>query len=611
MAAEAQTAILEGNPTFNANVEALTVRQPDLAQRLRRAEPPTSARIVTGRDGHLVVQLAADETTIHWLGGSSMPSVSAPALLASFADRGANVALPSIGTGYELQLLLRCLPAHCAVFVCEPDTMLIALALAVVDLSSAIDRGRVVFADGDVEESLVDFLAGHPGFLLPTQLYSLPGSGDAELSARTAAIERASRRANTALNKRSAELAGQVKGLTFSSPGERPRVLVLSLDAVGGGVQFAEPVGAALAAMDWPAALCVPNAADRCHDVTRLAAIRDHRPELILFVNCTPGPLLSALPSAMPYACWFLESATLPAVALEGLAECRHLLAASQEVRAQLLARGAQAESVTVLETGVDDTLLQPGPAAMAENAAPGDVAIFCDGQDISPKASNIGLESHARVWRRTIELLTRAVEQGRHIDVENLFREAQQRTATHLKDDESRNQFSTLLAGRLVKTVVARTTLEMLLSAAPEMTVALWGTGWQSHPSVRSAHRGPIPPPADRNKIYQTAKVVVLPFADAAAMHYAAESLAAGCCPLLRRAEPSLVKIYPQTSDILNAVPSFTRAAELADDARRLVGEVEQREALVARLRARLLAEHTVRHRLLAIRDMLTSARA
>ena len=609
MPREAETLILQDNPTFRANVEALSVRQPDLARRLEEVEPPPAARIVCGRDGEPVVQLAAGETRVCWLGGSSMPSVSAPAVLAGFADQGSNVAVVSIGTGHEARLLARRIPAHCAVFVCEADIVNIALALAVVDLSDAIRPGRIILIDGEVEESLAAFLVEHPGFVFPTQLYPLPGLSEAELGEPRAAIERAGRRVHADRQQRTAEVAAEVARLLPASGAERPCVVVLSVDAIGGAVQHAAHIGRTLATLGWKAASCVPEAPEKCHALARLAAVRDSSPDLVLFLNCTPGPLRSTWPSAVPYACWFLESAALPAIALEGLSPCRRLLAASDEVRVQLLAWGANTESVTVLETGVDDTVFRPLDPADVDQTEGYELAVLCDGQDTSVEASNIGLESHARLWKQMTRLLTTAGERDDGFNVETLFREAERQTSTRLKDQELRRQFIALVAGRLTKTISARTAVERLLSAARGPAVALWGTNWRTHAEVRSIHRGPIPAAEGRNVIYNTAQVVVLPFADADAFRHVAEALAAGCCPLIRRPDRTALKNYPQTGEILAAVPSFAGVTQLADQVEQLTDDPGKRNAMVTSLRERLLAGHTLRDRLIAVRDLLQPA--
>ena len=131
-------------PTFRANVAAIRVRQPDLADRLTGVCVPADARVVTGRDGTRTIQVSATDKTVAWLGGSSMPSVSASAVLTDFADKGTSAILPTIGTGYEQRVLAGKIGKTCSVFVYEPDTTHIAMVLSVVDLEKD-DSGEMGF----------------------------------------------------------------------------------------------------------------------------------------------------------------------------------------------------------------------------------------------------------------------------------------------------------------------------------------------------------------------------------------------------------------------------------------------------------------------------------
>ncbi len=142
--------ISQRSPIFVKNIEALQPLQPELAKRLQASTISDSMQSTIGRDGSPVVVLGADAHRIEWLGGSSMPSISAPAALSGFVDHGSNVALPSVGTGYECAHLLQRLLPHEAVFVCEANTERLAAALCVVDLAEQLAGGRLIFLDGDI-----------------------------------------------------------------------------------------------------------------------------------------------------------------------------------------------------------------------------------------------------------------------------------------------------------------------------------------------------------------------------------------------------------------------------------------------------------------------------
>ena len=101
-----------------------------------------------------------------------MPSVSAPALVGAFQSDGRNVMLPVIGTGREALIIEPRLPAHCALFVCEANPLLLKLALHLHDLSEPLRRRRLVLLCGDdVAAALSEFFAAHCGFEFPQQRF--------------------------------------------------------------------------------------------------------------------------------------------------------------------------------------------------------------------------------------------------------------------------------------------------------------------------------------------------------------------------------------------------------------------------------------------------------
>jgi hypothetical protein len=592
----AATLALSECDTFQRNLSALALRQADLADRIRQVVPPAGACVVTGRDGWPAVRLPSSDTDLRWLGGTSMPSISAPAVLENFVDRGASVALPSIGSGYEPRVLAERIGDHSAVYVCEADPVKIALALAVVDVSEPLRSGRVVIIDSDIAESLAGFLIDHPGYDPPTQLFALPDAGGARVAAVTGAIKRASMLAEAKRRAHIQRLTETIGRLTPDPDAETPRVLVLSIDAVGGAIEFSSRIEKALGRLGWAGARCVPASPEFRGTAARLEAICSTKPDVAFFLNCAPGALRLQLPSGLLYASWFLESAALPAIALEGLVDCPHILAASTLVRDHLVARGAREESITVLETGVDDRTFFPSGETPPLDGAPCDVAVLCDGQDTTQAACNIGLQSHELLWARVTRLIEKAARTGGDLAVRPLLTTAERQTDRRLGDKALRDQFVAMITGRLVKTTVARTAIESLANVPG---VAVWGANWHTHPTVRGIHRDKIPPPQERNVLYNSAKVVVLPYADPAAVHHAQEALAAGCCPIMRQPEGELLEMYPQTREIWAVIPSFSKTEGLRDTVTALLNDAAKRGEIVKSMRHKLVSQHTVADRM------------
>ncbi len=580
------------NATLQGNLEALAVHQPELAERLRATPPPEGAQIVTGRDGATVVQLGADAERVEWLGGTSMPTISSGPLLAGFDAPHENVALPTVGSGYEPAALARRLAAHAAVFVCEPNPALVVCALAVADWSEPLRAGRIVVLTDDLRSALTRFLEQHPGYLAPSRVYPLPIVAPAELAERSAALQSAGQEATAAQLQQAVRLTQQIHRRQLRQACGAPRLLVLSTDALGGAVGFSRHVVNALTAMGCVAEACVPEAPTRCHRLARLTALRDHEPDGVLFLNAAPGPLREALPPELPRACWFLDVGPLPANAFDGLADGGPIFATSTALAESLRKTGAK--QVSVLEPGVDDTVFHP-----VEGAAPAglacDIAVLGDGCDLAAAANGIGLESHERLWKATIELLGQALRSGPAPSTEALLAQAESRTGIRLTEPEQRTQLLTLMAVRLAPTVIARTAIEALEKLGG---VAVWGRGWEAHERVRPLHRGPIPGPDERNRIYQAARVVVLPVADQAALRRHLEVLAAGGTPLAPPWPRNVRTLYPALEHLLNSSRSFASMADLrrqaAGDGRQVGGE-----DAVSSQRSKVLSQHTLRERL------------
>lgn len=157
------------------NLEALSHRQAPIYTLLSSTELPQSVALVEGRDGSPAFRLDGSDGVSTWLGHSSMPTVSSPAVLAEFAFGSVNVLLPSIGHGLEARQLLQMMAVHQAVFTWDADPLVPALALRLHDFSGEIRRGRLVLAVGpSAEQALLDCLERYPAHLPPMKILSAP-----------------------------------------------------------------------------------------------------------------------------------------------------------------------------------------------------------------------------------------------------------------------------------------------------------------------------------------------------------------------------------------------------------------------------------------------------
>lgn len=590
--------ISKTSPIFKQNISALHERQRALAERLSVADVPGAVQTGVGRDGSPVVVQSVSDDHIGWMGGSSMPSVSARAVLSNFVDQGVNVALPSIGTGYECLHLLQRVQPHCAVFVCEASTERLAATLCVVDLSGPIGVGRLILLDGDIESTLPEFIDAHPGYDFPTQLLTLPEFDAARFKSRTDAVHRAchivAEHHLTHVNA-----LRQNARSKRNAPSSKPHVAVVSVDAVGGAIEHARKIERAADALGWTSSISVPDHPKSCSLVSRVQAVAGDSVDLVLMINGTPGRLAEYLLDGVPVACWFLDDSVLPPVAFEGVDHMARLIAASGEVRQRLVDQGAQADSVRIIEKGVDHVLFErtDEPTTRTES-----VLVMADARDLDPKAANIGLESHEKLWVEMQHSIAQAADRKKPIDVAELLKKAERATGIKLNDDGLRRQFLAIVSERMPKTIVTRSAVEAMVASG--FAVDLFGHHWMSHESVSNQHRGAIPTDHLRAQNQSQAACVVFPYIDASAVGHCLEAIVAGSLPLMRDDHSNYFEHYPNAKRVLSKVPAFGTHTELLAQLRKWNSQKNSREQLVDSLRSELLSGQRHIDRLEAVYD-------
>ncbi|MFQ5414956.1 MAG: hypothetical protein ACE5E6_10910 [Phycisphaerae bacterium] len=328
---------------FEHNVDALAERQPDVADAVRSVPVPAGVSPATGRDGAPTLRVPGPDGDLIWFGGSSMPTVSADAIVGRVPDDGGNVTLPGVLTGLEPLLLTRRLPPHVATFVVESDLASLRLALHVYDYAPPIRAGRLVFITGaDIVAHLRAFFDAHPGYAFPARLISVPHRAPSALAELTARLEHAAdevTRVQTRLIEHACKRlqARAPRAHTFAgapanaaardtahaprAPEHRPRVAVVSVDVSPATCAQTARIARALARLEWPHEICIPDAPDRCHVLARLAAVDRAAADFVLIVNGTTGLPRALLPDTLPVVSWCLPGTppTMPASQLRAL----------------------------------------------------------------------------------------------------------------------------------------------------------------------------------------------------------------------------------------------------------------------------------------------------
>ncbi|MCP4251362.1 MAG: glycosyltransferase family 1 protein [bacterium] len=591
---------------LRANLAALAETHPELTEQLQRLEIPDNINPATGRDGSDTYQIEHGGGTRSWFGQSSMPGISTAALIGSVETAGRNLILPTIGSGGEALLAAQQLPTHCAVFIFEPEPINIKLALALHEYAELLRRRRLVLLTGsDPVGALTAWFEANPGYEFPQHLLPVPLLPQTTLDQFRVAFETAGAQVTGKQWATAEQLSPHATDAVAAAPPESPRTVVLSRDPRPEILTLAQSLQRAGREIGWDVEVAVPDRPDRCHTVARVQVIQRQAPELILMLNCVPGPLARFLRDGQPLCSWLTGPEAVAAAQADGFDRCSAIFGGTADVVAALRAGGAPTERIHLLEAATDTTVFRPiADHKRSRQPDGGQIAVLADAVDLRPEAAGINLASQARLWTALCEDAASRVARWTDAQAEALLERGERKTGVRLAEQPLRDRFLILIRHRLAPALLTRTTVEALISAG--LTVDLWGSGWDQPDGFPERHRGPLPDPPGRNEIYNAARVVVCPWFDRAAVQTVLDCLAAGGCPLLRTPEISLRQIHPQLADVLEHLPQAATFDELTALAERLVHDAPARQAAVGATREAVLAAHTLIHRLGFIRDRL-----
>lgn len=599
---------------FAANLAALRSVAPGLAETLAAQAVPPTVQPTRGRDGTPTYLVTEPDGRRSWFGGTSMPTLSAPAILERSEAGRESTLLPCIGSGMEVRLLLERIEPHCAVFAYEPDPLQLALALRLHDLAGALADGRLILLGGpDLAAALLGFFEQHLAYEFPTRIVRSPEFSTGQVQTIKAEVESAGRTVAGRQAAKALAAANTLRSRAACDPSAPPRVAIVTVDPRPAACEDVRRLAATAEHMGWPAATCAPDHPARCHIVARLETIARHKADLVLCCHTFGGRIEPFLPEPLGAVTWFGPAARLSAALSEGVPK-RGLHLASTPYQAQVLREaGLPAERVDVLEVGVDALAITPLAAddpACAPFAC--DVAILCDVADLRA-ACHVSEESQQRLFEAILHAAPSWAETYVPDHAEGILSAAEQRCDRSLKDDRIRAGFIGLIRDVIAPSVLARLAVERLVRQG--LNVRVWGDGWSLAQPLARLHGGPMPPVEDRNRICHAARAVLCPFFGALTARTVLEVIAAGGSVLCRQSDVPLPERHPQLADVLAAVPSYRRLSELpraiapllrAPDSKPDSAAVGARAAL----RAKVLAEHTLAHRLQAIQARVQAAR-
>ncbi len=589
----------DADVTFQHNLAALRHVNADLAERLTTMPLPAGVEPAVGRDGSPTFKLRSLDG-VHWLGYTSMPTVSGPALLRSFDPGEGNVVLAGIGQGIEARLLARRLAVNRAVFVLERDVAALALVLRVHDLADALAAGRLVLIVGDDPgEALISFLNRHEGYMPPQRMLGWPWLD----TPATDEVKGILQRATVEVTRRRAGTLGTVADeltTVYARPAplpEHPRTLVICPHVEPQTCRLAGDVAAGLSASGAAGELYLGNAPATSHPLAAARRIAAFRPDAVLLIDAVRGNLDRVLPAGLPVAIWMTPWARLTPAAIEGIGPRDPVFAMTARVMADLAGAGLDPTRVAWLGPAVASC---PAPD---EDEAPSfehEVVAVTDALPLAPEANGLTLESHRAVWAMARRLIEQRVERYTDDEVERVLAQAESSTGASFADRSLRRDFCRHINAVLAQTLVRRAALEALLRAGVDLD--LFGQGWQEHASLGGRWRGPASL-EDRAALYASAKIVlhldvsgsVTPEVIAAASRGAvvvarSHPTDAGATGLWQLLEPG------------REILTYKRHAELIGHVKRLLADEPARRAMADCARARISEQHTMSHRLMTM---------
>lgn len=594
---------------YENNLRTLRVRQPDAAQTLDFTPLPPNINFTTGRDGSPTCLLPADGDRRRWFGGSSMPSVSAEAAFSTYQSDGRNVALPGILTGQAPLVLLKRLPQHTAIFVVEPTTSQLKIALHLRDYSVEIEKGRLVFLLGQGEEFVLGvrrFFEQHPGYEIPVHLLTVIQQSTSAVAGLQRQLEEAGQ---AAMDVHARRVEDQVRRLIQAVipreiPAE-PRLAILSVDPNEETQQHVERTRRALLDLGWHHDICIPNAPQRCHVSQRLQTVLDINADFILLVNSNAGAMRSFLPPHCAIANWYTPNAHVQPNQEDALFEREAFFASSAQNVDALVRAGVPADRIHECPPAADHTVFRPATPGSHERSHNA-IDVLLDIPDDRPESWRVDLASHVALWNAIRHTVQQSADRYR-IDVADTFLEDAQRiSGTTLKDPKIRDHFLTLTKSCIAPAALARATIERIRRAG--LSISIWGGHWSptaNRPASlgQDDYHGPIPTGDSLRDVIRRARWILIPNLSPALVSTALDALVSGTRIACRHCDTPFDRLYPGLSDATRHFNFYETADQLLKTILDDVGNT------AAQTQAEILEKHTIAQRLITIADTMRTA--
>lgn len=601
------TAISTNVNHFEANVSALAEILPDAAAIICNAPPPNSLEESVGRDGSRTYCWREADGSRCWLGRTSMPTVSGPALVDAFQPGNGNVLLYGMGSGVEVRLLLDKLERYQAILVIEPMSWPASLVLRLHNFDDAFRSGRLLLFPGpDAWQQFVQFLHTHPGYLEPQRVLSWPWFEAATVSEVTQHLTEANN--DVATHRAALRAASLSHSTTHSAKATGKTIALLSVAGSEHTWRLAAHLQAAANAIGWSSEAFVLNHPAKVHPIAVEMALLKSPPSMCILIDTPPGACGYQLPPC-PVCTWWTHPQTPSAEFLTRMDPGSIVAVSTETIRRAAIQSGMTAERTIVIPPAASATIRDElSPRGRS-------IAVIADGGDPSSAAAGLNLATHIKLWNAAMELVRDRCDQFTDEDVDEILRTAEARLKIRLESDEVRRGIVDRLRQRM-SIVVA----QAFLAALHESGIAfdLLGGGWR-RPSttardksdeVLASHlQGQWPDPEHLNERLARYRTVICLDCSGRLRSELLDAMAVGLAAFVRRHPHDESKDgIGAVLDVDQHVRRFQSRAELLTMLRGAANDYSELEQMAHTASQHVRAGHTWTHRL---QDVLRAGRA
>ncbi len=596
---------------FSANLDALRAVDPSLAARVAAVRVEDVQEPAVGRDGSLTLRIRAADGMTTWHGRTSMPTISAPAIVRLVDPGTAGVALPGIGHGLEARLLAERLAPQQAVFVFESDAGRLAAALRLNDLSDCL-RGRriILLCSDDVSAALDAFLAAHPGMLFPERIVAWPWLTLPETQRFNAALERAHLAHQHRRRARHQELAAALAARGERRlPTDHVRCVVHAHRAGAWTDDVLSGIPRAAGELGWTIEIIDGRDPLRADPLSLAEAAVRIDADFVLLLNAARGDSRAPLPRSVPVISYYVEPGLTARDDLAAVGEGDVVCAVDRQL-GEYLRSAARAPDVQLVPLGAARACGmqdQPqSPAGVSRGSF--DVVILQDAADLSPEAHGLTLGSPAAIWQTMCRICEANIDTMTGDWAVRLVELACRQLRLEIQDSTMRKLLARRFEAGAAPTLIAMACVRDLTAA--DCRVRLCGSGWQRHPAVKELAALDGAPAAAAAMAPLLGGIPLLVECDprGSLSPAALAALASGCMPILRGDEAATggSEAESRAGAASLPLPRWRRAADLRKLVRNLLRDPEGRAERVAQLSTQVHESHRLSHRLARLAQLL-----